>query len=295
MSLLSSPQATPERVLALLRLLEALKGEAATADVVDWMNPQAVPGRERGSAVKATITAAKGLSFIDVASETIRLTDAVPTDLGSFADAVHARLVNCGSDNPDGALLFALASLVVEYDRDFLKTLQLRTSEDFAGRIRELLKQASVPDETAYTFNQTQLAPWIRWMVFAGLGHDATGLTPFQPHVSLRLARVLESFGVQHGFDRAHPAPIVWTFVQRQMPYLDGGTVYQVFAKNRNTELTELSFVSSSALLDLADRGVLEMQMLGDSRHRVMLSEKVRDIAALPGVDLLTIRRRPRQ
>ena len=97
MTLLSSPQGTPERVWSLVSGLSALGGKSARATYDALLNP----GFERdGVEVKAKATlaadahnAAMSLGLVDGARDQVHLAVALPDNFASFADLVHDRLI----------------------------------------------------------------------------------------------------------------------------------------------------------------------------------------------------------
>ncbi|RWX60156.1 hypothetical protein EN780_32735 [Mesorhizobium sp. M4B.F.Ca.ET.089.01.1.1] len=175
---MSDTNYSPQRIHALLRLLDAQGGQLSFDSIVTWLKPTMRGVELRGSEsehinIRQLIGAANSLGMIDnPAQNQYRLSGPVPASLEGFADAVHDRLIGLEWDHADSIVLEAYAAMVVlteaEQNTGWLEV----NAKDRAQRINNAVRHGTGDDdgESNKRFNATKSSPWKRWMIFLGLG-----------------------------------------------------------------------------------------------------------------------------
>ena len=272
MTLLSSPQGTPERVWSLLAGLSALGGGAARTTYDALLNP----GFEReGGTVKAKPTlaadahsAASSLKLVETTRDQISLTTAMPDSYVGFADFIHDRLVALDYGAADSVVLEGFAWIMAESDRlGEVEWIYQTSRSDFADRA-----SAGLTDKD---MNPTKVVAWRRWLSFVGLGvvMPSDRNAPDFPSVSKRLVRELERSETPPGTVLA--AADFIALIARRMPYLDRGRLFgqacQRIGHSQNAG--RLSPLLSAALREVHDDQTLRLVPSGDAADRLRLSE----------------------
>lgn len=272
MSLLSSPQGTPERVWSLVAGLSALGGASARGPYDDLLNP----GFERdGGEVKAKSAlaadahnAALSLGLVETGRDQVSLSCCMPTDFAGFADLLHDRLAALGADEADNAILEGYAWIAAESDRNGGVEWVYQTGRDaFAD-------QANV-GLSGKEMNTTRLPAWRRWLAFLGLGvtmpNDRNA--PDFPSPTARLVRELERSELAAGIQMG--AGEFVALVARRMPYLDRGRLFNQACQriSHASSGARLSPLLSSALRELHDDHSIRLVPSGDAAERVRLTE----------------------
>ena len=272
MTLLSSPQGTPERVWSLVAGLSSLGGTLHRADYDGLLNP----GFERdGNEVKAKPTlaadahnAALSLNLVESSRDQVTLSVTPPEDFMGFADLVHDRLVALESGGADSTILEGFAWIVAETDRQGgLEWIYQSGRDEFADKANEGLAGKEM--------NTTKAVAWRRWLMFIGLGvampHDRNA--PDYPSPAARIARELERSGLVSGAKL--PASEFLKLLTQRMPYLDRGRLFLQACQRMGHVSTSgrLSPLLSAALRDLHDDHTLHLVPSGDAAERVRLSE----------------------
>ena len=272
MTLLSSPQGTPERVWSLVAGLSALGGTAQRAVYEGLLNP----GYSRDGAevrAKATLAAdahnsALSLNLIDSDRDQVSLAIAAPHDFLGFADLVHDRLVALEGGGADAVILEAFAWLLAECDKSGgVEWIYQSGRDEFADKANAGLSGKEM--------NTTKVVAWRRWLAFLGLGvampNDRNA--PDFPLPATRIARELARAEIAAG--STLPAGDFLALLTRRMPYLDGGRLFAQACQRMNYAPTggRLSPLLSVALRDLHDEQTLRLVPSGDAAERVRLRE----------------------
>lgn len=274
MSLLSDTQGHPERVWSLLRLLDALGGSTPKEDIATWMMPASF--RQSDDSVKNVqqlIGAARSLGLVvDKDGELALTIDRVPEDMIAFSILAHQKLREEPAE-ADAIMLQVYACIVLETERTGgTNWLNEHKSSEIADRINAILEKG-VQTETRL-FNKTKLTAWRRWMIALGLGVEAGRiLGTFYPHPAEGLSRELIVIREEHGSDKEIPAGVFIKALARQMPYLDGGSVYKDISDRLGyqPQSGRVSRVLSEALLDLHAEGCLRLVPRADASDALTL------------------------
>lgn len=275
MSLLSSTQGTPERVLSVLQVLSAHGGALPRADLFAWLNPSFVRGGapRTGSttAVEQTLGAATSLRLVVSADGGFTLAVDLPDlELPALANLTHERLTDAPAGDADAVLLQAFAFVAARCEQaQGLGWLQT-SNKVFGDDVNDALKQRADTAAEGKRFNETKVASFWRWMAFVGLATDLPDMA--YPYVTERLAIELRRAGLP--FDVEIPVRDLLTVIAERMPYLDGGPLYLNAAARLGLPPTgrTLSPLLSIALRDLQDDGVLTLGARSDAAGLVALT-----------------------
>ena len=272
MTLLSSPQGTPERVWSLVAGLSALGGTAQRPTYEALLNP----GFQRnGSEVSAKATlaadahsAALSLNLIKSSRDQVSLSIAAPNNFTGFADLVHDLLLVDNDTNVDTAILEGFAWVVAESDHQGgLEWLYSIGRDDFADKINAGL--------TGKEMNPTKAVAWRRWLAFLGLtvAMPIDSNAPDYPFPSTRIARELQREEISPR--TSMPAIDFLALISRRMPYLDQGRLFKQACQRMGYAANSgrLSPLLSAALRDLHDNQTLRMIASGDAAERIRLHE----------------------
>src|SRR5690606_34135446 len=126
-------------------------------------------------------------------------------------------------------------------------------------------------DDGGKRINREKVVAWRRWLTFLGLAVSMPAPWPAQPAPTARIAREIERSNVS-GLEMA--AGGFLNLLARRMPYLDRGHLY-LQACDRlgwKPDPRQLSPVLSTALRELHDEGVMQLQLSGDSPDVVALA-----------------------
>lgn len=276
MSVLSSPQGSPERVWSLLAGLQAVGGRAERPLIDGLLNPGYLIGD--GSVLVETALAsnthgaATSLGFLTLEGREAVIDPAFDAStVEAFADRVHDRLITLDDADEDTPLLETYAWLAVETDR------RGSVGWVFEARREDLADQASAAlgarGEDARSMNPTKWVAWRRWMTFLGL----TVRQPFVnaqdlPDPTCRLLRELEREAFAPGERLA--ADDFLQMVARRMPYLDRGRMFSNYAATLGhaPSVRRVSPLLSFALGQLHAEGWITLLVSGDSANVVTLS-----------------------
>lgn len=275
MSLLSSPQGTPDRIWSLIGGLAALGGSASRGDYGALLNPGYV---RDGSEVQAkdtlagdTHSAIKSLNITETSSGgEIKLTIDPPTSAQIFSDQIHDLLLSPANDS-DAVILEAYASLLVACDALGNAEWIYETGRaEQANVLNEALEGGS-----GSAMNATKMASWQRWLFFLGLGTTVPLVqeTADFPSPARRVARELERAGLANG--TRLPASEFAALLAQRMPYLDGGKLFAQACQRRGHSPTAGRFspLVSAALRDLHDGQLIRLVPTGDAANRLRLTE----------------------
>lgn len=277
MSLLSSTQGTPDRVLSLLQVLAAHDGQMGRADLLAWLNPpfiQATPRAIIGPAAEQTLGAALSLNFVSQEDGRCQVNDGQEfASLDDLADLTHQRLLSLDSEHADAVLPQAFAYIVARSEQaKGTAWLHAATNKALADALNAVLPRRVNTAAEGRRFNEYKFAPFWRWMILIGLALDLPGDGP-HPYVSSRLAREL----AQSDLPRGEQIPIrrFLEVIAERMPYLDGGALYNSAAEKLGlpTHGRGVSPILSTALRDLDEEGVLALGSLTDAAGLVNLAD----------------------
>ncbi len=275
MSLMTDTQGTPERVFALAQLIAARGGQIPRDEVRHWLDLTSADDKE-STAVRQTVGAASslGLVGVDTASKSLVLgVNNLPRDRATFSDWVHEQLVSLPQAHPDAVVLRAFAWFVANVGKHRGTTWLSDLSNQ---QIADAIRSDIASDEEGSTFNVTRYPRWRDWITFLGLAYDVPlkGGNVFYPYVTERLRRLYDELfeGIDAGQEMEVEAFL--TRLSDRMPYLDNGPLFVDMTERVEWSPSpgRLSPVTSTALRDLHDSGVLELRMHGDARDAYSLS-----------------------
>ncbi len=292
MSVFSDTQGTPERVYALMRLIEAAGPSLPRKVAADLFDPKVALGwiaEEGRSDFVQTLSAAESLGLIEETNGALTIVGgAAPPTYLDFGDIVHAHLVTASPDNPNGTVLDAFSLFVerleAEGNGQWLATV---SNNALADQIRSLL--ASKRSE-AGTFNPTRVAPLAKWTSAIGLMTEVTDRQKPIADLSRRLVRELRSVP-REAREAGMPSSAFVTWILERMPYLPGGSRFaSLFGDVGIAGAGRLPIVLSAALRDLHDDGIIRLEALGDSGGSARLAEdRFHALEAFDNVRMLSV------
>jgi hypothetical protein len=276
MSLLSDTNHSPQRIFALLRLLDASGGEMDFDTIRAWFKPefrdsdQAVTEGEHIN-IRQLIGAATSLGMVKmIAQNRYEIVGGAPESLQAFADIVHDRLIKLKWSDADSIVLEAYAAMVAITEQERGTAWLDENAQDRATRINAAVRHEGHEggDESSRRFNNTKASPWKRWIIFLGLGVEVVGCDLY-PYPVPRLVRELQRTRATNG---TNGDPAIESFIELisdLMPYLDSGCLFQSAAKQIRLKPLERSLtrVLTGALRDLHDDKFLQLEAVGDTRQ----------------------------
>lgn len=294
MSLLSDTNYSPQRIYALLRLLEAQDGQLGFDSIRAWLKPTMrgveQKGSEESTNIRQLLGATSSLGMIESPSQNqYRLTAPVPTTIEAFADAVHDRLVALDVNHADSIVLEAYAAMVVLTEAENGTSWLDVNAKDRAAKINKAVRAADVDeeDEEKNRFNATKSSPWKRWMIFLGLGVSMPR-SDFYPYPARRLEREISRLGTEQYFPKTMEIEAFIGRVAERMPYIDGGRLF--LASVERVRLPPLgrrvSRVLSGTLRDLHDDKRLVLDAIGDAKETYALSQEPHPVRNIKAVTL---------
>ena len=295
MSLLSDTNHSPQRVFALLRLLDVQGGELDFETVKAWFKPPFRGGPPQESDgdhtnIRQLLGAASSLGMIEsTAQNRYRLVGRPPETLAEFADAVHDHLIQVDWDNADSIVLEAYAAMVAITEvEEGTSWLDLNT-KDRAMRINDAVRHRvkESEDENSKRFNSTKASPWKRWILFLGLGIPMSK-SDLYPYPVQRLQREIErGHAEKNVLGQIEIEPFL-AFVSARLPYLDGGRLFQSAVDQLRLPPLErrLTRVLTAALRDLHDDKRLILETIGDAKQSYSLSGEPHAVRNVKSVHL---------
>lgn len=284
MSVLSNPQGTPERVWSLVAGVASLRKDSEQRASIKRATLEACfnPGyQNNGRTIEAraeffnnTFGAATSLSLLEVVDGAVMLCEDVEaTSYAALADCVHDRLcctaMEAHTAKPDAVILEAYAWMAArsgqEGDLNWVYDL---TRDQFADEANQALAE----DGRERAINTTKIVAWRRWLLFIGLSVPMPRDWVDYPLPASRLARELCRNGLRAG--QALSAQDFLAILSQRLPYLDGGRLFERACQRIGYKRDErrLSALTSGALRDLHDAGVLDLRISGDSPNTIGLS-----------------------
>ena len=277
MSVLSSPQGTPERVWSLVAGLAAIGGECDRQTFDALLNPgykkDDLVVRAKDTLAANAHGAASSLGLIPAGREKAKLAPGLDlADMSAFADHVHDHLSSLNSGATDSAILEAYAWVAAESDKQGgLGWVYEMGRVQFADRANAALVGA---DEDGHMMNPTKVVAWRRWLAFLGLGVSIPiPNAPDFPSPTARLGRELQRTGLSSRVEM--PAGQFLELLAARMPYLDSGRLYVQACQRIGHKPSgrRLSPLLSNALRELHDEGTLNFRLTGDASTHVRLAE----------------------
>jgi hypothetical protein len=293
MSLLSDTNYSPQRIYALLRLLEAQDGQLGFDSIRTWLKPTIrgieQKGSEENTNVRQLLGATASLGLIESPSQNqYKLTAPLPGTIEAFADTVHDRLVGLDLSHPDSVVLEAFAAMVAltEVEKG-TSWLDLNT-KDRAAKINAAMRPPDTDesDDEKKRFNATKTSPWKRWIIFLGLGVQMPK-SDLYPYPAQRLEREVGRLRADGTVATALEIEVFITTIAKRMPYLDGGPLF--LASVERVRLAPLgrrvSRVLSGTLRDLHDDERLVLHEIGDAKEPYMLTQEPHPIRTIKTVN----------
>lgn len=293
MALLAATQGTPERLWAIVKVVDAHGGTIPRSDLEQWLKPRwdgisdATRDRNDRNLVSQALQAASGLGLVETSRDKVTLVvPTLPQDIVGFADLVHALLLAQDEQSADADILDAFACAVVETElRGSRQWLNDRTSAQIADLFTRSLKPRAV-ETSDQRYNTSRHATWMRWVEFVGLNESIAWRTTLLS-VTERLHRALRASDLPR--DTAiHPdAFLAW--VASTLPYLDKGTLFLAAAQRMgHVPGSTVSRLLSAALRDLHEDNVLRLVVpRGDAQVAAKLaSDAFADVHAFNAVVL---------
>ncbi|POF62925.1 hypothetical protein CFR73_01705 [Novacetimonas maltaceti] len=268
MSVLSSPQGSPERVWSLLVGLQALGGTASSEIYKALLSPVV-----DSSLVNDTRGVISSLGLVRTSGHEVSLIDGLDlADMASFADDVYDRLIALELDNIDAVLLTTYAWICARSDREGnVSWLYVLTRQQFADQAAQAQGQAGTESPR---INATKLNAWYRWLVFMGMGESLPlpkSQILFSP--AQRLRRELQRARARLPDEMT--ADAFRGFIASRLPYLDGGRFFTEACAwiGHAPPARQFSPMLSDALRDLHDDGTLRLCLSGDAMTHIGLTE----------------------
>jgi hypothetical protein len=292
MSLLSDTNYSPQRVYALLHLLEAQDGRLGFDSIRMWLKPSVrgfdQKASEENTNIRQLLGATASLGLIESLSQNqYKLTAPVPPTIEAFADAVHDQLVALEMSHVNSIVLEAFAAMVVLTEAEQGTSWLDLTAKDRAAKINAAVRapETDEDDEEKKRFNATKSSPWKRWMIFLGLGMPMPR-SDLYPYPALRLEREIVRLRADETVPKALEVEAFIGRIAERMPYLDSGRLF--LASVDRVRLPPLgrrvSRVLSGTLRDLHDDKRLVLDAIGDAKETYALTQEphaVRNIKAV--------------
>lgn len=272
MSVLSATSGTPERVFALLKLLDALGAPSDRSTIESLMTSKVdrEAGEENRTSIQQTLAAARGLNLISEAEGKVGLGQSPgPSSYLSFADLVHERLVSKDVGDGNSVVLEAFAYVAHRSDAEggphwFMEM----AGERLAEALRDFI-DAQREESGKGTFNTTRTSHWQKWTDLLGLTVSFGRGRSF-PDITSRLWREIAA-GEASPTNVDVPAREFLSRVLHRMPYLPGGARSVELLGPATTE--GVSELLSAALRDLEDDGRLRLVVIGDAGGAIKLAD----------------------
>jgi hypothetical protein len=294
MSLLSDTNYSPQRIYALLRLLEAQDGRLGFDSIRTWLKPAMrgldQKGSEENTNIRQLLGATASLGLIESPSQNQYQTTApVPSTIEAFADAVHDRLVGLDTNHADSIVLEAFAAIAVLTEAEQGTSWLDLNAKDRAARINAavLAFDANEDDEEKKRFNATKYSPWKRWMIFLGLGVPMPK-SDLYPYPAERLQREIARMRADETIPMVLEIDVFINMIAQRMPYLDSGRLFLASADRARLPPLgrRISRVLSGALRDLHDDKRLVLEAIGDARDMYALAQEPHAVRSIKAVRL---------
>lgn len=294
MSLLSDTNYSPQRIFALLRLLEAQDRQLGFDSIRTWLKPTIrgieQTGSEEYTNIRQLIGATASLGLVESPFQNqYKLTAPAPLTIEAFADAVHDRLVSLDMSHPDSIVLEAFAAMVVLTEAEQGTSWLDLSAKDRAAKINKAVWAPATDedDEETKRFNATKSSPWKRWMIFLGLGVPMPR-SDLHPYPAQRLEREVARLRSNGSLPQTMEVEAFIGHLAERMPYLDGGRLF--LSSVERVRLPPLgrriSRVLSGTLRDLHDDKRLVLDAIGDAKETYALTQEPHPVRNIKAVTL---------
>lgn len=297
MSLLSDTNHSPQRVFALLRLLEAEGGTLDFDTIKNWFKPNFRGVEQRNAEgehinIRQMLGAATSLELIiSDAQNQYRLQGPVPTTLDDFADLVHDRLVAVDWNDADSIVLEAFAAMITLSEAGQGTAWLDANAKERASRINNAVRRDATEeeDEAKKRFNSTKASPWKRWIVFLGLGISMPPKGDLYPYPVARLEREIARLRASGLLGDEADIETFIGAITRRMPYLDGGRLFTASADQIRLPPMgrRLSRILTGALRDLHDDERIALVTIGDAKESYTMTGEPHVVKSVKGVSMV--------
>lgn len=296
MSLLSDTNHSPQRVFALLRLLDAEGGALDFDAIKNWFKPEFRGGDQRSSEsehvnIRQMLGAAASLDLITSdAQNHYRLQGSVPATLDDFADLVHDRLVSVDWSDADSIVLEAFAATVVLSEVEQGTAWLDLNAKERASRINKAVRRDGTEegDESKNRFNSTKASPWKRWIVFLGLGISMPK-GELYPYPVARLEREIARMRLAGLLEDETDIETFLVAIASRLPYFDGGRLFAASADQVRLPPMgrRLSRVLTGALRDLHDDKRIALDTIGDAKESYAMTGEPHVVKSVKAVRMI--------
>ena len=293
MSLLSDTNHSPQRVFALLRLLDAEGGALDFDAIKNWFKPAFRGGEQRSSEgehinIRQMLGAATSLDLITSdAQNHYRLQRPVPATLDDFADLVHDRLVRLDWSDADSIVLEAFAAMIALSEVEQGTAWLDDNVKERAERINKAVRRDGTEeeDESKNRFNNTKASPWKRWIVFLGLGISMPK-GDLYPYPVVRLEREIARMRAAGLLKDETDIESFLEAIAARMPYVDGGRLFVASANQIRLPPMgrRLSRILTGALRDLHDDDRIALETIGDAKESYEMTGEPHVVKSVKGV-----------
>lgn len=296
MSLLSDTNHSPQRVFALLRLLDAEGGALDFDAIKNWFKPEFRGGDQRSSEsehvnIRQMLGAAASLDLITSdAQNHYRLQGSVPATLDDFADLVHDRLVSVDWSDADSIVLEAFAATVVLSEVEQGTAWLDLNAKERASRINNAVRRDGTEegDESKNRFNSTKASPWKRWIVFLGLGISMPK-GELYPYPVARLEREIARMRLAGLLKDETDIETFLVAIASRLPYFDSGRLFAASADQVRLPPMgrRLSRVLTGALRDLHDDKRIALDTIGDAKESYAMTGEPHVVKSVKAVRMI--------
>ncbi|MCB9437720.1 MAG: hypothetical protein H6673_12160 [Anaerolineales bacterium] len=254
--------ATPNRVYAMLKLIEELQSSSPSVDLVySLLQPDSInKNKESAESVYGILQNLGMVSLSQDTEKTVRLVD--DSFLHSFDDfrtKMQQSLLGAIKPEENNYLLTQFTAWYAVYNQ---RVLSLRR-EDLERKFHEDLYPSIIASKSTRKINDTALLSWGLWARFLGFGREyafARGQRTLLPNAYVRVNTLLPSLLPLDGSEL--PIQTFLDNLSSYCPELDGGLVFNrvyesVYAQSSTQ--THLSLMLSSALNTLHINGIIEL------------------------------------
>lgn len=296
MSLLSDTNHSPQRIFALLRLLEAEGGALEFDAIKTWLKPNFRGGDQREQEgdhvnIRQMLGAATSLDLITSDTQNhYKLQRPVPATLDAFADAVHDHLVSVDWSDADSIVLEAYAAMIALSEIEQGTAWLDENAKERASRINNAVRrdEGEDEDESKKRFNSTKASPWKRWVIFLGLGISMPkgDLYPYPvARLEREIARMRQAGALADEIDIETFLPAI----AARMPYLDGGRLFLSSANQIRLPPIEkrVSRILTGALRDLHDDERIALETIGDAKENYAMTGEPHVVKSVKQVRLI--------
>lgn len=278
MEILNNAQITPQRLHALLKLVNTLR-RPTREELLDLLQPQAINPNQ--DAVKAVYYAAQQVELIEENSDSIvslheSLRDFLPIESHkNYRLCLQTKLCGIDDDADHNYLLNLFTAWYAVQDERIFTANSKRLTDQFNGELFPFDPVTSSEDYSGRAFNDTKYNGWRTWATFLGWGWTSSiGNGDVMPDATVRLRGLISHTEL---LPEQEFIPFR-TFAGRlgdSCPELDGGKLYTLCwnASRSEQKGNTISLMVSTGLRVLHDLEVIELQRFADATDRWQLFE----------------------